>query len=158
MKLYAAIDPGLTGAIAIVDDKGGYIGHAHMPTAVVGTSKEVNVPAVVQFLSNRYISHCFIEKVQGMNKGGVKQAASAAFKFGDAYGSVKGCVGALFIPTTYITPQVWKRHAGILGKEKDASRGRCLQLYPGIPDLNLKGKGQALADALLIARFGLGLK
>ena len=39
-------------------------------------------------------------------------------------------------------------------KDKDAARTRAIQLWPAWRDLDLKGKGQALADAALIARFG----
>lgn len=156
-KLYAGVDPGMSGAIAIIDEDGNYVNHLHMPTVKINTANEVNVPAVADFLSGYHISHCFLEKVQGMNKEGQRQSASTAFKFGDSYGCVKGVICGQMIPLTYMTPQQWKKHAKLIGKDKDASRGRCVQLYPHIKDLALKQKGQALGDALLIARAGLGL-
>lgn len=41
---------------------------------------------------------------------------------------------------------------------KDAARSRAIQLYPELRALDAKAKGQAIADALLIARFGIGVK
>lgn len=43
----------------------------------------------------------------------------------------------------------------LIGYEKDAARSRAIQLYPGVRVLDLKAKGQAVADAMLIARYGL---
>lgn len=158
MKKYVSIDPGLSGAIAVIDEDGKHLDHLFMPAMKVGNDNQVNIPAVREFLiQHDGIEHCFIEKVGGINKNNVKQSASGAFKFGDAYGCVKGVVAGMGIPCTYLTPQVWKKHAGILGKDKDASRGRCVQLYPQIKELALKAKGQALGDALLIGRCGLKL-
>ena len=156
-SLFCAVDPGTTGCIVVLEEDGSYVDHIQMPTMKVGSNNEVNIPAVAHFLSQYQIKHCFVERVQGMNKEGQRQSASTAFKFGDAYGSVKGVIGGQMIPTSYVMPQQWKKHAKIIGKDKDASRGRCVQLYPHIKDLSLKAKGQALGDAILICRCGLGL-
>jgi crossover junction endodeoxyribonuclease RuvC len=53
-----------------------------------------------------------------------------------------------------VTPQKWKKAAGLIGTDKDAARTRAIQLWPNWRDLDKKGKGQALADAALIARYG----
>lgn len=156
-ELYAAVDPGTTGAIVVLKEDGTHVDHLFMPTMKIGSNNEVNIPAVAHFLNQYEIKHCFVERVQGMNKAGQRQSASTAFKFGDAYGSVKGVICGQLIPMSYLQPQQWKKHAKILGKDKDASRGRCVQLYPHIRELSLKGKGQALGDAILICRCGLGL-
>lgn len=59
------------------------------------------------------------------------------------------------IPLTLVTPQAWKRGAGLIGKDKDAARSRAVQLYPGLRVLDFKGKGGAVADAILIGLHGL---
>jgi crossover junction endodeoxyribonuclease RuvC len=79
------------------------------------------------------------------------------FSFGHAAGIIEGVVVALGIPITLVPPAAWKKALGLTGKDKDAARARAIQLYPGIPDLDLKGKGQALADAILIGRHGAGI-
>ena len=67
-----------------------------------------------------------------------------------------GVLGAMGIPHTLVTPQAWKKDAGLIGKDKDAARARAIQLWPSWRDLDAKGKGQAYADAALIAMYGMG--
>jgi len=64
-----------------------------------------------------------------------------------------GVLGAMCIPHTMVTPQAWKKAAGLIGTDKDAARARAIQLWPKWRELDKKGKGQALADAALIAKF-----
>ena len=85
------------------------------------------------------------------------QGVSSTFTFGHSAGVVEGVVAGAGIPLTLISPQSWKKHAGLIGKDKDAARSRAIQLFPSLRILDLKGKGQAIADALLISRLGLCL-
>lgn len=55
---------------------------------------------------------------------------------------------------TLLTPVAWKKGAGLIGTDKDAARSRAIQLYPALRALDTKARGQALADAILIARHG----
>jgi crossover junction endodeoxyribonuclease RuvC len=54
-----------------------------------------------------------------------------------------------------VTPNMWKTRARLTGQDKDASRVKAIQMYPHWRDLDKKGKGQALADATLIAIYGM---
>jgi crossover junction endodeoxyribonuclease RuvC len=54
-----------------------------------------------------------------------------------------------------VTPAMWKKRSGLIGMDKDASRVKAIQMWPHWRDLDKKGKGQALADAALIAKYGL---
>jgi crossover junction endodeoxyribonuclease RuvC len=82
-----------------------------------------------------------------------KQGVASSFNFGHNVGTIMGVLGALYIPHTLVTPQAWKKAAGLIGTDKDAARARALQLWPTWRDLDKKAKGQALADAALIARY-----
>lgn len=82
------------------------------------------------------------------------QGVTSMFTFGHAAGVVEGVVVGQMIPVTKVTPQAWKKRAGLVGKDKDAARSRAIQLWPRWDSLGKKGEGQALADAALIARFG----
>ena len=84
------------------------------------------------------------------------QGVSSMFSFGHAAGTVSGVLAALHITTTLVAPASWKKAAGLIGTDKDAARSRAIQLWPKWRDLDAKIKGQALADAALIARFGGG--
>ena len=153
------IDPGCSGAIVVLKDTGEYVAHIEMPTVKDGKSSRVNAAAVGAFIRDTInaqpihhmsLCHAFIEKVGAMPKQGV----ASMFTFGDACGVVRGVVAGAGIPYTMITPQAWKKSAGLIGSEKDAARSRAIQLYPNLRALDAVGKGQALADALLIARHG----
>ncbi|WP_256670200.1 hypothetical protein [Pseudomonas sp. L-22-4S-12] len=129
--------------------------HLHMPTMKQGTKNRVNGAALAAFLREQPVSHAFLEQVGAMPGGGErKMGAASAFSFGHGAGVVEGLLQGLGIPYTLVPPQTWKKRAGLQGQDKDAARTRAIQLYPGIRDLDLKGKGQALADAMLIARYG----
>jgi crossover junction endodeoxyribonuclease RuvC len=153
-----SIDPGTTGALAVLDEQGNYVAHLIMPTIKVGSSSRVNGAAIAAFLAEYDILHAFIEKVQAMPGGGQrKMGATSAFTFGHAAGLVEGIVAGAGIPLTLVSPQSWKKHAGLIGTDKDAARSRAVHLFPSLRVLDLKGKGQAVADALLLGLYGLSL-
>ena len=157
------IDPGCSGALVILREDGEIVDTLLMPTIKVGTKSRVNGAAVAAWIKqwsdrfeNDYTArpfHAFLEQVGAMPGQGV----SSMFTFGHAAGLVEGVVTGAGIPLTLVTPQAWKKKAGLIGQDKDAARSRAIQLYPGCRLLDLKGKGQALADAILIARHGISL-
>lgn len=142
------IDPGATGAIVMIDD-GVPIEWMEMPVMTVGKTTRVNAADVAGFISGSLAAHIFIESVHSMPKQGV----ASSFNFGCSFGVVLGVVGALGVPYTLVTPQSWKKAAGLIGTDKDAARTRAIQLWPRWTELGKKAKGQALADAALIARY-----
>lgn len=153
------IDPGCSGAIVMLTVDGKYLAHIDMPTSVIGSKNRVNAAAIRGFIKgvleslpfhHSTMCHAFIEQVGAMPKQGV----SSMFTFGDPCGAVRGVIAGMGIPITFITPQAWKKSAGLIGSDKDAARSRAIQLYPELRALDAKSKGQALADALLIARHG----
>ena len=147
------IDPGLSGALAVIDADGPYVAHLLMPTIKLGKRNRVNGAAVAEFVRDQSPDAVFLERVSSMPGQGV----ASCFSFGHSAGIVEGVTTALGIPLTLVTPQAWKKGAGLIGSEKDAARARAVQLYPTVSDLALKSKGQAIADALLIARHGLNM-
>lgn len=142
------IDPGATGAIVMLDD-GVPIEWEEMPVMTVGKTTRVNASAVAGFIRNTGASHVFVESVHSMPKQGV----ASSFNFGHNVGTIMGVLGAMGIPHTLVTPQTWKKAAGLIGTDKDAARVRAIQLWPRWTELSKKAKGQALADAALIARY-----
>jgi len=82
------------------------------------------------------------------------QGVSSVFSFGKSAGIIEGILAAEKIPMVLVTPQKWKKRAGIIGKEKDAARTLALQLYPQIASHLDRKKDVGRADALLIAHFG----
>jgi crossover junction endodeoxyribonuclease RuvC len=158
------IDPGGSGALVALDVHGAIIDTLLMPTIKVGTKTGINGAAIAAWIAKLKWDHtanwhACIELVNAMPSGppGAKRAmgVGSAFSFGKAAGLVEGVIQGACIPLTLVTPQAWKKHAGLIGSDKDAARSRAIQLYPSCRILDLKGKGQAVADAILIARYGL---
>lgn len=143
------IDPGISGAIVLLED------HEptewiEMPSMTVGKANRVNASALADFLASCEPHHVFVEQVGAMPGQGVV----SMFNFGHSCGVVMGVLAAMGMSHTLVTPQAWKKAAGLIGTDKDAARSRAIQLWPKWRDLDKKGAGQALADAALIARYG----
>ncbi|MET5960881.1 crossover junction endodeoxyribonuclease RuvC [Citrobacter amalonaticus] len=154
MAAVLGIDPGCSGALVLITEQGIYIDHLAMPTIKVGTKSRVNGAAVAAWVRQYGITHAYLEQVGAMPG----QGTASMFTFGHAAGVAEGILQGLNIPYTLVTPQAWKKSAGLIGSDKDAARSRAIQLYPGLRALDAKAKGQAIADALLIARHGTGIK
>jgi crossover junction endodeoxyribonuclease RuvC len=144
------IDPGCSGAIVVLRDSGEVDAFTLMPTFKAGKSSRVNGAALAAMLRDFREAHAYLEAVHAMPKQGV----SSVFTFGHAAGVAEGILQGLGIAYTLVPPQTWKKRAGLIGSDKDAARSRAIQLWPAWRELDAKGKGQALADAALIAKFG----
>lgn len=148
MKTKIGIDPGISGAIAI--EQAGFFIVYDMPImAGTGKRQQVNAAELVKLIKP-YSENCmaYLEQASSMPKQGV----SSMFSFGCSYGIIQGVLAALSIPVIIVSPRMWKKRAGIIGKEKDAARALAQQLYPSAELGRKKDIGRA--DALLIERFG----
>jgi crossover junction endodeoxyribonuclease RuvC len=143
------IDPGISGAIVLMD-AGQPVEWDLMPTLKTGKASRVNGAALARIVQIGNPRHVYLESVHSMPKQGV----SSSFNFGHSLGVVEGLLQGLGVTYTLVTPQAWKKRAGLIGSDKDAARSRAIQLWPHWRDLDAKGKGQAFADAALIARYG----
>jgi crossover junction endodeoxyribonuclease RuvC len=142
------IDPGMTGAIAVLE---GNILHAchDMPTVKARNGKnQVNIPELASILRQYRGETVFLEAVHAMPGQGV----TSCFNFGMGFGAIQGIVQTLGIPMHLVTPQKWKKAAGLIGSDKDYARTKALQLYPDADLARKKDIGRA--DAILIARYG----
>lgn len=147
------IDPGCSGAIVVLQSRAcpEPIEWMRMPTLKVGKSSRVDCAAVARFLWDFNVADmAYIEQVHAMPGQGV----SSSFTFGHAAGAVEGVASALMIPVTLVTPQRWKKRAGLIGTDKDSSRSQAIRRWPRWVALAKKGEGQALADAAFIALYG----
>lgn len=149
-QIIIGIDPGITGAIAIIDDSGNLVGIHDMPTMPkgAGKKKQINPCSLVGMLSGYGRVTAYLERVSAMPGQGV----SGVFTFGECFGVIRGVLAAAYIPLVLVTPQSWKRRFGLIGTEKDAARTKAIELYPAASLARKKDIGRA--DALLIARYG----
>jgi len=156
IEILIGVDPGAKGCfVALSAADFSYIDHLQMPLDVSSRVDGFAVAAWLLELSARYcVTGAYIEKVGARPRQGV----CSAFSFGYSTGVIVGVLSELRVICDQITPQAWKKAAGLIGTEKDASRIKALESYPQIKDLQKKGKGQALADAIYICRAGAEIK
>ena len=161
-RITFGIDPGLGGAIAILAD-GVSVAVHDMPVMQVGEKTEVDAAKMAAIIRGEraahrgaYFSGC-IERVRAMpprkGEGGIQRSAGAqsSMNFGDSYGQAKAVLAVLGIPYTRAEPQSWKRHFGLIGQDKDASRQLALVRFPTMADQLKRKKDDGRAEALLLA-------
>lgn len=146
MTVILGVDPGLSGAVAFLDtDTGALVGCWDMPHA----DGLVLAPRLAAIVGQFEVAAAWVERAQSMPGQGV----SSTHRYGAAWGTVLGVVGALRIPLHHISPAVWKRAAG-LSKDKGASRRRAVELWPEHAEAFARVKDDGRAEAALIARHG----
>lgn len=148
------IDPGITGAIAVLDD-GRFSALADIPVltrklTTGRTKKEVDAAETLRLLRSfgplGYEVHVGLERV-GPQPG---QAVSGVFSLGDTFGALRAVCAISNFDTQLVDPGTWKRKYK-LSQNKKLSLAMARALYPEAP-LNLE-KHIDRAEALLIARF-----
>jgi crossover junction endodeoxyribonuclease RuvC len=141
-----AIDPGLTGAVAVLDKQGGIIDCFDLPTIDEGTRCRVDAVNLADLIrAHGPYALAIVEQVASRPGQGV----SSTFKFGQSYGTILGVVGALAIPVRHVTPAKWKKALGLSG-DGEASRARPIETWPTHADLFARKKDHHRAEAALI--------
>lgn len=161
--LAVGVDPGASGAIAIIGDGGfgdGRVVDTKVPEEIGEAFEElmssVNAFYGIDVAPQRVIEAAYIEDVHSMpGEGHV-----GVFSFGQAKGVPTGWFAAKGIARGYIAPQLWQRlYFGVtlrgLGKpeRKDAILKAARKRWP---EASLdRAKDEAVAAALYIAQAGL---
>jgi crossover junction endodeoxyribonuclease RuvC len=152
MKI-CGIDPGASGAIAVIDIERGYISVIDMPTHAIernGKKKtEIAAQLVARHLEELQPDHVWLERVGAMPGQGV----SSMFQFGRSVGTIEGIIAALRLPISYVTPQKWQKASGMRAG-KDGSRQRAQELFPAFAQHFSRVKDNGRSDAALIAWYG----
>ena len=148
------IDPGLSGAIAILEENK-VLSLFDMPVMAEGkkNKRQLNSAQLVKLLSD-YISDkdevsVVVEQVNAMPGQGV----TSMFNFGQTFGAIKGICAALELPIFFVRPSKWKKHFELINSSKDASRTKVIEMYPTLSDELSKKKDVNKSDAILIARY-----
>jgi crossover junction endodeoxyribonuclease RuvC len=152
-SMILGIDPGQTGAIAFMD-RGKVVAMVDMPTMgrTYGKGQQVDPYELASLM----IEHGGVHGTAVMEQVGAMpgQGSVSMLNFGESIGIVKGVLGALQIPVRFVTPQRWKKAAGLIGKDKDAARTLAIQLHPEIAGELTRKRDIGRADAICIAHFG----
>jgi hypothetical protein len=140
------VDPGLSGAIALVESDGTLVDAYDMP--IVGGQVSAHLLAGLEPWNHpdQPFGTVVIEDVHAMPKQGV----TSSFNFGRSKGVVEGVFAGAGRPIEYVAPATWKR-ALHLSKDKGASRRRAIELWPDHSDKFKRVKDDGRAEAALIA-------
>ena len=157
MLFIVGIDPGLKGGIAF-----------YTPTSLTAhRTPTVEVPYVKKgkkttrfnmdlnecrvMLDRGNNTHVFLEKVSAMPGQGV----TGMFRFGQNLGQWEGIIVGLGLEYTLVTPQVWKRKAGLIKADKGDSVILARKTWPEHADtFKYKTADEGRAEASLIAQYG----
>jgi Holliday junction resolvasome RuvABC endonuclease subunit len=159
------IDPGLSGALAVLDTKRKKVAVIDMPLRTYkgadgksrGSKKQrrrfVDGQMIADWIEEQRPEFAVIESVHSFGNEGRASLAKFLTAFGVALGSVQTMLGKNHY---LVTPPVWKRRLGLVGKSKEASHALACKLYPRYSGLFAGPRGGLLTDraeALLIAHY-----
>ena len=134
MRIFG-IDPGLSGALAILDEKK-IFEVIDLPTMSDGkkNKKQLNSAHLSKYIQSNIIdlnkSAVVVEQVNAMPGQGV----TSMFNFGQTFGAIKGICATLNLPIYFVRPSKWKKHFELINSSKDASRTKAIEMYPTFAD------------------------
>lgn len=153
-ELIIGVDPGLTGAIALIDpanDK--LLQLIDMPAIKRGSRSDIDLERLASefecLIDVEMVSHAVIEDTAARPGQGVV----SMFTFGRVTGIVVGLIAAHHIKIHFVKPEVWKLATG-LNKDKSLSRTKAQKLFPLQADKFSLKKHDGRAEAALLAHFG----
>ena len=143
IRSYIGIDPGKTGAMALLTDEG------EMDFADWSTPHAMQV-TLLGWVQDKCVKYIGIEKVHSMPRQGV----SSTFTFGSNFGWWAGTLDmvSLFLGTPWglVSPQEWQK--GVCGGKRGGDNEpltAARRMFPDAPLGRMRDSGRA--DALLIA-------
>ncbi len=143
------IDPGVSGAIAVIDTSIGLAQVADLPQGPYG----VDPVALAELLDSWGVRSVTLED----NRANGRNGSLANFQMGRAVGLIVGTVLVLSHPLFRVKPQVWQQAVGVgnvrATERKEAHRQRALELFPECREQLKRKADHNRADALLIAEY-----
>ena len=148
------IDPGLSGAIAVLENNK-VLNIFDMPVMSEGkkNKRQLNSAQLVSLLRDNLEPNketvVVVEQVNAMPGQGV----TSMFNFGQTFGAIKGVCAAMELPIFFVRPAKWKKHFELINASKDSSRTKAIEMYPTLSNQLAKKKDVNKSDAILIGRF-----
>lgn len=133
---YCGIDPGDSGAIALVERDG--------PEARTCRFNQTTYVEQLEFLRQHEVVFGYLEQVSSHPKQGVR----SVFTFGRSYGRCEMLLAAAAVPYDRITPAKWQQKMKCRSQgDKRITRHRACELFPAVKMTHF------VADALLLAEL-----
>lgn len=147
--IYIGIDPGKSGALAVIREDGGITVDPFDEIAYRDRLGEIGY--LIEYATDAG-AVCALEKVGARPMQGV----SSTFEFGRNAGYIEGLLVANRIPYNLVTPQRWKKEFALLKRDKDASIAEARRLFPKVslkPTERSRKDNDGMAEALLMAEW-----
>lgn len=151
MHRIIGVDPGKSGALAVLDERGGLITIFDMPVVDGCVSGALLCDMIDDIADDAGEDGiivevtAIVEQVHSMPKQGV----SSSFDFGKSYGIVLGVLEGARVRVEHVSPQRWKR-AMRLTAEKESARRRAIERWPEWTDYFKRKKDADRAEAALL--------
>jgi predicted RNase H-like nuclease (RuvC/YqgF family) len=152
-NVYIGIDPGKSGAIALINEDRDVIeSFPKMPWE----NGRLDAVTLYDFLKqcDKACDRCIVvcEKVHSMPR----DSSKSAFTFGGAFHAALACIDLFDFPLLLPSPQTWKKvMLKDRGREKQDSVAAARDMFPALrPKLKAKSSHN-LAEAALIAAYGI---
>lgn len=156
LECILGIDPGHSGAFAILDLKtGSVLKMGRMPVdsggVIYKNRTKVNIRKLWDAIApyERCIRCTILERVHSMPKQGV----ASTFTFGRSFGALEGLLEGHAMRITYAEPSVWKSIFN-LSRDKQDSLNLAKKLWPEIKGHFERKNDDGLAEACLLAEYG----
>ncbi len=152
--IVVGIDPGLSGAIAILENNK-VLNIFDMPVMAEGkkNKRQLNSAQLVSIIKNGTKPESEIAVVVEQVNAMPGQGVTSMFNFGQTFGAIKGVCAALELPIFFVRPSKWKKHFELINSSKDSSRTKVIEMYPSLSSQLAKKKDVNKSDAILIARY-----
>jgi hypothetical protein len=145
MTYILGIDPGVKGALALLDTETNSVATWPMPDT---TRALHDLIAGLPIVKIAMLEKPFYPQMIGTANAG---------RIGEAYGIIKGALAWRDIPFREVRPSEWKKSLNIPA-EKGRARNRASEFYPDNADQWSLAKEDGRAEAALIAWFGVRYK
>ncbi|MEC7143889.1 MAG: crossover junction endodeoxyribonuclease [Pseudomonadota bacterium] len=135
------IDPGLSGAVAILKDNK-VLNIFDMPVMSEGkkNKKQLNSAQLVNIIKDNTKNDVEIAVVVEQVNAMPGQGVTSMFNFGQTFGAIKGVCAALNLPIFFVRPSKWKKHFELINSSKDSSRTKVIEMYPSLSNQLTKKK------------------
>ena len=160
MKLNLGVDPGVTGALALVSDARDIISLWDMPSKKTktagGNRNQLDLVALMKIADEIPPETSVILERQwarSTTNSGDEQSMQSMGRMMEAYGRLYALFFARGFLVREVSPQKWRGRLGLQSKSHGVEMVQ--RLYPGAPVLGPKGgEKDGRADAILIAHWG----
>jgi crossover junction endodeoxyribonuclease RuvC len=147
------VDPGLSGAIALLTPGGEFERVDDLPVVRERSLSWIDGARLQGLLMEALrgrSARAIVERVGVMPA----QGSVSGYTLGLVVGSLLAILQARQVAIELVTPQTWKRDLGLVNADKQASVDRARLMFPLAPLDRVKDHGRA--EALLIAAWGAG--